>query len=69
VNAVWNKHEVPDPFRVRLLVRQVARRFLILGRAAEGGDATARLEVKRCARPDEIVVGRSVAKTQVLALL
>ena len=68
MNAVWDKHEVSDPLRVCLLLCQVARRLLVLGRTAEGGDATARLEVKGCARPDEVVVGRSVAKTQVLTL-
>lgn len=69
VHAVGHQHQDADALGVRLFPGQVARRLLVLDRAAEGRDPAARLEVERRARAHQVVGGRAVAQAQLLALL
>lgn len=51
MHAIGHDYQYADPFRVCLFPGQVARGLLVLDRAAERSDPTARLEIERRARP------------------
>jgi hypothetical protein len=63
VYTIWNKHKISNPFRMCLLMCEIACWFFIFCCTAKRCNTAARLEVEWCTRSDEVVGCCSITKT------